>query len=146
MVPVDGLVTGIWRVSVVRAVVGVKVTVMVQVAPGARVVQLVTEAKNGVALVGVEIWSAALPVLVRVMICCVAVVPGTLLNVTAVGLKERPGSGLPKPVSVVVAGVVLVGMVRVPVRRPVVVGENRRLRKQEALGARAPVHDCPPVG
>ena len=40
-----GLVTGSWSVSVVRALVGVKVTVMVQVAAGARLVQLVLEAK-----------------------------------------------------------------------------------------------------
>ena len=39
--------TGIWRVSVTVAVVGVKVTVMVQVAAGARVVQLVVEDEVG---------------------------------------------------------------------------------------------------
>ena len=39
------LVTGIWRVSVVRAVVGMKVTVMVQALEGARLGQLVEEMK-----------------------------------------------------------------------------------------------------
>jgi hypothetical protein len=75
--PVKELVTGICRVSVVRAVVGVKVTVMVQLAAGARVVQLVVGVKFGAVLVGGAIWSVAEPVLVRVMVCCVAVGPGT---------------------------------------------------------------------
>ena len=104
------------------------------------------EVKNGVALVGVAIWRVAVPVFVRMMVCCVAVGPGTLLKTRAVGLRARPGSGLPKPVSCAVTGVVLVGMVRVPVMGPVVAGANWRLRKQEALGVREPVQGCPPVG
>jgi hypothetical protein len=101
--PVRELVTGISRVSVVRALVGVKVTVMVQVEEGVRMLQVVVEEKLGVALVGVAIWRVAELVLVRVMVCCVAVVAwfpeGTLLKMRAVGLRARPGSGLPKPVS-----------------------------------------------
>ncbi len=89
--------------------------------------------------------SVAELVLVRVMVCCVAVGPGTLLKMRAVGLKARPGSGLPKPVRWATTGVG-VGMVRVPVSGPAVVGENWRLRKQEALGARGPVQGWPPVG
>src|SRR5271170_7962689 len=119
---------------------------MVQVAAGASVVQFVVETKKGVALVGGAICRVAEPVLVRVMVCCVEVEPGTLLKMRAVGLRARPGSGLPKPVSWAATGVVLVGMVRVPVSGPVVVGVNWRLRKQEALGAREPVQGWPPVG
>ena len=46
---------------------------MVQVAAGARVVQVVVEVKLGVALVGAAICRVAELVLVRVMVCCVAV-------------------------------------------------------------------------
>ena len=130
----------------VRAVVGVKVTVMVQVAAGMSVLQLVAEAKNGVVLVGWAIW--------RSVGAGVGEGDGLLrggwawdvIEVRAVGSRARPWSGLPKPVRVAVTGVVLVGMVRVPVIGPVVVGENWRLRKQEALGAREPVQGWPPVG
>ena len=108
MRPVRELMTGIWRVSVVRALVGVKVTVMLQVAVGARVVQLVVELKVGVAVVGVAIWRVAELVLVRVMVCWVEVVPGTLLKMSEVGLKARPGSGVPKPVSAAVMGLLVV--------------------------------------
>ena len=80
------------------------------------------------------------------MVCCVEVMPGTLLKMSAVGLRERPGSGLPKPVSCEVAGVVLVEMVSVPVRGPVDVGLKRMLTKHEALGASEPVQAGPPVG
>src|ERR1700736_2322807 len=121
-----------------RALVGVNVTVIVQEAAGGSVVQLVVGAKFAVVFVGVAIWRVAEPVLVRVMVCCVAVGPGTLLKMRAVGLRARPGSGLPKPVSGAVIEVVEVGMVRVPVRGPVVVGVKRRLTKQEALGAKDP--------
>ena len=68
---------------------------MVQVAAGARVVQVVVEVKLGVALVGVAIWRVAEPVLVRVIVCWVAVGPGTLLKIKAAGLRVRPLSGLP---------------------------------------------------
>src|SRR5271155_4529193 len=119
---------------------------MVQVAAGASVVQFVVETKKGVALVGGAICRVAEPVLVRVMVCCVAVGPGTLLKMRAVGLRARPGSGLPKPVSCAVTEVVEVGMVRVPVSWPVVTGVKTRFMKHEALGARSPVQVWPPVG
>src|SRR5882757_5397481 len=80
------------------------------------------------------------------MVCCVEVGPGTLLKRRAVGLRARPGSGLPKPVSWAVTGVVEVGMVRAPLSWPVEVGVKIMLTKQEALGARAPMHVGPPVG
>ena len=69
-----------------------------------------------------------------------------MLKMRAAGLKARPGSGLPKPVSWAVIGVVEVGMVRVPVRVPVAVGVKITLTKQEALGARGPLQAVPPVG
>jgi len=69
--------------------------VMVQVAAGARVVQLVVGRKAGLALVGGAIWRVAVPVLVRVMVCWVAVGPGTLAKLRAVGLRARPVSGEP---------------------------------------------------
>jgi hypothetical protein len=133
-------------VSVTVAVVGMKVTVMEQVAAGASVAQLVMEEKFCVVLVGVAIWSMAVPVLVRVMACCVAVGPGTLLKMSEVGLKARPGSGVPKPVSAAVMGPVVVWSVTAPVRWPVVVGANAALKKQEALGASVPLQGWPPVG
>jgi hypothetical protein len=86
------------------------------------------------------------PVLVKVMVCCVAVGPGTFEKISAVGLRARPESGLPKPVSCAVTGVVEVEMVRVPVSGPVDVGLKIRLRKQEALGVSWPVQAGPPVG
>jgi hypothetical protein len=46
------LVTGIWSESVMRAVVAMKVVVMVQVAEGARLVQLVVGMKFNVVVVG----------------------------------------------------------------------------------------------
>ena len=144
--PVKELVAGTWRVSVMKALVGVKVTVMVQVAEGVRVLQVVLEEKLGVALLGVAIWRVAELVLVRVMVCCVAIGPGTFEKVRAAGVRERPESGLPKPVRREVTGVEDVGMVRVPVSGPVVVGVKMMLRKQEALGARSPVQVWPPVG
>src|ERR1700680_2898756 len=80
------------------------------------------------------------------MVCWVAAGPGTLLKMRAVGLRARPGSGLPKPVSWAVTGVEEVGMVRAPVRGPVAVGAKITLTKQEALGAREPLQVGPPVG
>jgi hypothetical protein len=82
------------------------------------------------------------PVLVRVMVCRVEVGPGTLLKRRAVGLRERPGSGEPKPVRLEV----MLPMVRVPVRVPAAVGVKMTLVKQEALGAREPEQAWPPVG
>jgi hypothetical protein len=52
---VSELVMGICRVSVVRAVVGIKVRVMVQALEGARLLQFVEEMKLGVAVVGAAI-------------------------------------------------------------------------------------------
>src|SRR6202789_1311607 len=138
---------GICRVSVTSAVVGVKVTVMVQVAAGARVVQVVAGAKFSVAVVGVAICRVEAPVLVRVMVCWVEVGPGMLLKVRAVGLRATPGSGEPKPVSGAAAALeVVVWRVRRPLRWPVVVGEKVIWRKQEAPAARVPVQAEPPVG
>jgi hypothetical protein len=108
--------------------------------------QVVVEEKFGVTLVVGAIWSVAELVLVRVMVRCVAVGPETLVNVRAVGLSEMPGSGLLKPVRSAVTGDDEVGMVRVPVKGPVVVGAKVMLRKQEALGARSPVQIWLPVG
>jgi len=144
--PVAELVTGIWSVSVTVAVVGTKLTVILQAVLGARVVQLLVEVKLVVVLVGVPIWSVAELVFVRMMFCCVAVGPGTLLKMRAVGLRETPGSGEANPVSEAVAGPKEVEIVTVPVREPVAVGEKLTLKKQEALGASWPVQAAPPVG
>src|SRR5271170_1681536 len=102
-----------------------KMTVMVLVAAGASVVQLVVEEKFLVVFVGAVIWRVAELVLVRVMVCWVAVGPGTLLKTRTAGLRARPGSGVPKPVSGAVMGPVVVARVRVPVRWPVAVGAKR---------------------
>src|SRR5271168_2948877 len=117
---------------------------MVQVAAGASVVQVVVGWKLGVAVVGVAIWRVAEPVLVRVMVCCAEVGPGTLLKMRAVGLRARPGSGEPKPVSGAAAAlVVVVWEVRRPLRWPVLVGEKVISTKQEAPAARVPVQAGP---
>ena len=80
------------------------------------------------------------------MACCVAVGPETLLKMRAVGLRERPGSGLPNPVRGAVTGPMLVGMVRVPARGPVPMGLKMTLMKQEAFGSSGPLQMGPPVG
>ena len=90
--------------------------------------------------------AALVRVLVRMMFCCVEERPGTLLKMRAVGLRERSGSGEPKPVRVAVMGPVEAWRGRVPVRAPVAVGEKLMLKKQEALGARGPLQAEPPVG
>src|SRR5438046_1802882 len=100
---------------------------MVQVALGARVAQVVVEAKLGVVLVGVAICRVAELVLVRVMVCLVEVGPGTLLKMRAVGLRARPGSGLPKPARGAVIVVVDVGIVRLPLSWPVAMGVKMML-------------------
>src|SRR5437764_1178460 len=101
---------------------------MVQVALGARVVQVVVEAKSGVVLVGVAIWRVAQPVLVRVMVWMVAVGPGTLLKTRTAGMRARAGWGLAKRVSGVVMGAggeeVVEVRVRVAVWGPAVEGVN----------------------
>lgn len=131
--------------SVTRAAVGAKRTVMVQVAAEARVVQVVVEAKLDVVLVGVPICRVAAPVLVRVMVCWVELGPGTLAKMRAAGLRARPGSGLPKPVGVEETVAEEVAMVRVPARGPVVAGAKTTLTKQDAFEARGPLQGRPPV-
>ena len=116
------LVMEMARVSATVKVVGVKVTVILQVAPGARVVQFELDANCGVLAVGVPIWRVMAPVFERVMVCWVAVVPGRLLKMREVGLSARPESGEPKPVSAAVRVMESVWMVRVPVAGPVVEG------------------------
>src|SRR5437879_5127569 len=93
---------------------GRKVTENWQEALGAREAQGGVEAKVGVVLVGVVSCRVAEAVLVRVMVCLVEVGAGTVLKMRAVGLRARPGSGLPKPVRGAVTGVVEVGIVRLP--------------------------------
>ena len=68
------------------------------------------------------------------------------MKMSEVGLNARPGSGVPKPVSVAVMGPVAVWSVMVPARWPVVDGAKTALKKQEALGARVPLQGWPPVG
>ena len=62
------VVTGICRVSVIRALDGVKATVIVQEAAGARVLQLVVGIKFEIVTVGVAICRGMVPVFVRVMV------------------------------------------------------------------------------
>ena len=92
------LVTGMLRVSAALAVSGVKVTVMAQVAAERRVEQVLDGAKLELFAVGAAIWRVAVPVFLRVMVCCVADAPGTLSKISEAGVRERPGSGAPKPV------------------------------------------------
>ena len=126
-------------------VVGEKATVTVQVFAGARVEQLVVAEKLGVEVVGVPIWRVCVPVLVRVMVWWVEVGPGTFWKMRALGVRERPGSGEPKPVRGAVRVEAEVRMVSVPVRGPVAVGLRMIWRKQEAVEARVPVQAGPPV-
>src|SRR5258708_7080062 len=69
---------------------------------------------GGIWRVGERVWG-------RVMVCWVGVGRGRLWKISVVGFRGRRGWGLPKPVRGAVIGVVEVGIVRVPVRGPVVV-------------------------
>ena len=115
-------VTGICRVPWTVAGAGVKLTVMVQVAAGLRVEQVVVAVKLEIVTVGVAIWSGTEPVLVKVMVWRVAVGSGMFWKVRVVGLRERPGSGAPKPVSCEEMVPAEVARVREPARWPVAVG------------------------
>ena len=88
-------VTGIVRVSVVGAVAAENWTVMMQVAAGASVMQFELVEKFWVDVVGVAMLNVEDPVFVRVTVWEVAVELGTELKVRAMGLKLKPGSGLP---------------------------------------------------
>ena len=139
-------VVGIWRVAAVLAVPGVNWTEMVQVALGARVAQVVVGTKLELVAMGVAIWSGVEEVLVRVMVWRVALGPGRLLKLSAVGLRLRPGSVEPKPVSEVAMGPALVWRMRLPVRGPTAVGAKVSWKKQEAWGLRVPAQVGLPAG
>jgi hypothetical protein len=109
-------VTGIVRYAEIGEVVGVKVTLRVQEVEGARLEQVEVAVNAGELRVGVAICSRVELVLVRVMVCWVAVGPGRLLKMRVVGLRARPGSGVPVPVSWAVAVRLPACRLRVPVR------------------------------
>lgn len=109
-------------------------TAMEQVVEGARVAQLLVAPKlNAVVVVGMPICSAVALVLARVIVCCADALPGTLLKVSADGLRDRPESGEPYPVRVAVAVVVPACNASVPVRVPNADGVKAISTKQEEV-------------
>src|ERR1700722_1973210 len=87
------------RLPVTVEVVGLKVTVMAQEAPGATAAHLKSTGRSswrlGEANPKPLTWLLKARVLVMVMVCCVAVGSGMLLKTRAVGLRLKPGSGEP---------------------------------------------------
>ena len=67
------------------------------------------------------------------------------MKMRAVGLRARPGSGEPKPVSVAVMGPLLVWRVRVPVRAGGGGGEDD-LEEAGGVGGEGSGAGGPPVG
>jgi hypothetical protein len=119
--------------------VGVKVTLMVQLAATARVVpQVLVCAKSPVATMLV-IFRAAVPGLLNVTACGGLVVPkGWLAKVKLVGDKLTRGDGRPFPASVIVCGLsdALSVMFTEPYRSPGTVGVKVTLMMQLAPTAR----------
>jgi hypothetical protein len=110
------------------AVVGVKVTEMVQFAPAAtELPQVCVSAKSPDAAIEV-IESAAVPGLVRIVVCAALVVPVVCdVKVRADGESIIPGVGaIPVPFNTTIWGELgaLSVMVTVPVRLPAAVGVN----------------------
>ena len=125
----------------VPATVGVKVTPTVQVAAGAReleveqVVVLESSAKSPEAAKPPKL-SAAVPELVRVTICAALVVFTTWLpKVRLEDVTETPGA-VPVPLSAMTAEPLLALSVTVPVRVPVAVGVKVTPTVQVEVGAR----------
>jgi hypothetical protein len=124
----------------VPEVVGLKVTLMPQLAPAAtEAPHVLVSAKSPLAVMLV-IVNAALPVLVSVTVCAALVVPMVwLAKVSEVGEKLTAGAGTaaPVPVSVAVCGLpaVLSTMLNVPVRVPAAVGLKVTLIVQLAPAA-----------
>jgi hypothetical protein len=119
------------------AVVGVKVTWIGQFAPPATLApQVFVSAKSPLAATLV-IVSAAVPELVRVIVCAALGVLSTCAaNVRLAGERVAPGPA-PVPVSATVCGLpaALSVMVSVPLRTPGAVGVNVTLIVQLAVGA-----------
>jgi len=121
------------------ATVGVKVTLMVQLAPAARLEpQVLSCAKLPVATI-LEMVSAAVPVLVNVTACAALVVPkGWLEKVRLVTDKLTTGAGRPLPASRTTCGesAALSVIMTEPYRFPTAVGEKVTLMLQLAPAAR----------
>src|SRR5882762_441666 len=122
---------GAWSVMLIEAVrlpaaPGVKVILMVQLAPAATELPQVLLWANSLLLVPVmamlETFSAPAPLLVRVTVCAVAATPTlVVLNVKLAGLKPTVGEGAePVPLRLIVCGlagalsVMLIEAVRLP--------------------------------
>ena len=130
----------------VPAAVGLKVTEIVQLAPALTVVPQVLVWEKSPLAVMPEMVSEALPVLVRMTVCAVLVLPDIwAVKVREAGDKPTTGS-VPVPVSGQVWGLfaALSEIVRVPERVPIAVGVKDTLIVQLAPGATlAPqVFDC----
>ena len=111
------------RVPAAEALAGTNVTEIEQVAPAAKLAQLLVSLKLvapelEVLAAGVLIWSVAPLVLPSVTLCWVEALPGTFEKTSDVGLSERPGSARPYPVSVAEADTPAACSVSVPVRGP----------------------------
>ncbi len=118
---------------------------MVQLAPAASAAQFVVTWKWLSLLTGVPIVAGAEPVFVTVITCSVAPAPGTLRKNNEAGRKEMPGSALPNPVSADVTFPAEVERVILPLRIPVVVGENCTATEQLSPTCNVPPQAVPPV-
>ena len=137
--------TGTDSVAATVAGCGVKLTVRLHVEEGASAEQLDATVKLGSDTSGVPKDSVDAPVLVNVMVCVVAMLPGTSLKTRAVELIASPGSSEPKPLSAAVTVPPEVTMVSVPLRSPVAAGAKATCTKQLAVAASVPVQEAPPV-
>jgi hypothetical protein len=122
---------------------GLKVTEIVQLAPALTVVpQLLVWEKSPLAVM-LEMVSEALPVLVRVTVCAVLLVPDIWAEKVSEEDDKLTTGAVPVPVKLTVCvlpatPLLLSVMVRVPVSGPVAVGEKVTLIVQEPLAATLP--------
>ena len=137
--------TGIDNVAATDAVCGAKMTVRVQVPPAANVEHPLATLKLGSETLGVPIVRLDVPLSESVIVCCVLALPGTLAKFRLMGLIATPGSAEPNPLRLAMAVPAEVTIVSVPLRVPVADGANRTCTKHDAVAAREPLHEAPPV-
>jgi hypothetical protein len=117
--------------------VGVKVTVIMQLAPTfTPLPQVFVSEKSPVVLM--ERVIGALPVLLRVSVCPPLVVPGFWLLKVRLPLETWVEILMPVPLRVTVSAVLAAEVVtdNVPVRAPIAVGVKATLNRQDALAAK----------
>lgn len=144
-VPLSVMLSGLLAASLVMtmlplrapAAVGVKVTLMVQLAAAARVAPQVVVLAKSPLMPMLAMFSVAPPLLVRVTVCAALVLPTFCeVKVSVVGLGDTPGA---KPVPLRAADCTttpLLTTVTSPVRAPLAVGVKLTLTVQVAPAAK----------